>query len=106
MEKTGIEAVAGTHRVDGIYFLCRTDEAFVPALRYGSGAAELHNDNGNQFSQFANRDLEIIGSRCLPRLPLVRKKDVDIAQDVVKAALPFIVRIVVGVEGDGKSSRL
>src|SRR5437588_239895 len=105
MEKTGIEAVAGTYRVDGIYFLCRTDEAFVPALRHGSLPAELDYDNGNQFGQFANRDFEIIGSRCLPRLPLVRKKDVDIAKDVVKAALPLVIRVVIGIEGDGEPDR-
>src|SRR6202030_3940726 len=95
MQKAGVEAVASTHCIDGDDWLRWNHDAFGSPLRHRSLRAEFYYDHRHQVRQLADRGFQVIGASGLAGFALVGQEYVNMAQDVVEAAFPFVVGIVV-----------
>ena len=91
VQKAGIEAVAGAHRVLNLDLMSWADDAFGSALRQSSFAAEFYHHQRNSFRKHADRRFQVLGPGNFANLTLIGQKDVNVVEDFLQSSLPAVI---------------
>src|SRR5690242_9113498 len=98
MQKSRVKAISGSNGIDAMRLNGSGTEAVSTATGGCTARTEFHHNEGYDFRQLIQSFIQVGGVSDPLCFSLVRKKHIHERQDLLDSTLPFIGRIVVGVE--------